>query len=177
MMCGMMHCCCILNSNQPFLHGRVCRWYSTNAGNLGGVRLVTQKALHKMIGQRVVPYQEAAHMVDNQDLVICSETITHGSLQQGAELPDQDKRESKDIITKYRNRPRKYHYMSLEKYFYKVFCHETFTRDNEVERTKHRMLIPKGMSCRPRYPIDYNYAKGMLVLHKPWHKGKNFAKL
>jgi hypothetical protein len=176
-MYGLTHCCCILNSDRPFLHERICRWYSTNAGNLGGVRLVTQKALHKMIGQRVVPYQEAAHMVDNQDLYICSETITHVSLQQGAELPDQDKRESKDIITKYRNRPRKYHYMSLEKYFYKVFCHETFTRDNEVERTKHRMLIPKGMNCRPRYPIDYNYAKGMLVLHKPWHKGKNFKKL
>ena len=61
----------------------------------------------------------------------------------------------------------------MEKYFYKVFCNETFTRDTEVERTKHRMLMPKGMNCRPRYPIDYRYAKGMLILHKPWRQGNH----
>ena len=24
------------------------------------------------------------------------------------------------------------------------------------------------MNCQPRYPADYDYAKGMLVMHKPW---------
>jgi len=144
---------------------------------MGGVRLITQKALHKMIGQRVVPYQEAAHMVDNQDLVICSEKITYVSLPSGAKLQSDKDKQSRNIITKYRNRPSQYHYMSLEKYFYKVFCNETFTKDNEVERTKHRMLMPKGMNCRPRYPIDYRYAKGMLILHKPWHQDINYDEM
>ena len=39
------------------------------------------------------------------------------------------------------------------------------------------MLIPKGMNCRPRYPIDYNYARGMLIMHKPWHEKKPLTKL
>ena len=28
--------------------------------------------------------------------------------------------------------------------------------------------MPKGLNCRPRYPVDYDYARGILVLHKPW---------
>ena len=26
------------------------------------------------------------------------------------------------------------------------------------------------MNCIPRYPVDYGYARGMLILHKPWSK-------
>jgi len=26
------------------------------------------------------------------------------------------------------------------------------------------------MNCTPRYPVDYAYARGMLILHKPWNK-------
>jgi hypothetical protein len=26
------------------------------------------------------------------------------------------------------------------------------------------------MNCKPRYPVDYNYARGMLIVHKVWHK-------
>ena len=33
---------------------------------------------------------------------------------------------------------------------------------------KNRIRVPKGLNCRPRYPVDYDYARGMLVLHKPW---------
>ncbi len=43
---------------------------STHAGNMGGVRSITQKALHGMSAQRTVIIQEAVHMIDNQDLVI-----------------------------------------------------------------------------------------------------------
>ena len=129
------------------------------------------------MGHRIVPYQEAAHMVDQQELVVCSESITYLSLQQGALLKKQTEKPARDLLTKYRNRPRTCHHMSLEKYFYKVFCQETFSKSGDTERTKHRMLIPKGMNCRPRYPIDYNYARGMLIMHKPWHEKKPLTKL
>jgi hypothetical protein len=26
------------------------------------------------------------------------------------------------------------------------------------------------MNCMPRYPVDYAYARGMLIMHKPWNK-------
>ncbi len=25
------------------------------------------------------------------------------------------------------------------------------------------------MNCKPRYPVDYDYARGMLIMHKPWN--------
>jgi hypothetical protein len=26
------------------------------------------------------------------------------------------------------------------------------------------------MNCTPRYPVDYAYVQGMLIMHKPWNK-------
>jgi hypothetical protein len=55
-------------------------------------------------GQRQVPIQEAIHMLDNQELVICSDRITYISLAQGQALQsDTDKSKQKDLITVYRN--------------------------------------------------------------------------
>ncbi len=39
-----------------------------------------------LCGQQQVSMQEAVHMVDNQDLVICSDKITYVSLAQGQTL-------------------------------------------------------------------------------------------
>ncbi len=39
------------------------------------------------------------------------------------------------------------------------------------------MLIPKGMNCKPQFPVDYNYARGMLIMHKPWNKDNTLDKL
>ncbi len=33
------------------------------------------------------------------------------------------------------------------------------------------------MSCKPQYPVDYDYVRGMLIMHKPWHKNKTLNKL
>ena len=59
---------------------------STHAGNMGGVRLITQKALYGMSAQRTLSIQEAVHMVNNQDLVIYSEKFTYLSLRRCAML-------------------------------------------------------------------------------------------
>ena len=58
-----------------------------------------------MSAQRTVSIREAVHMVDNQDLVICSEKITYLRLRQGAVLTSKkDDKKKKDIVTMYRNR-------------------------------------------------------------------------
>ncbi len=77
---------------------------------------------------------------------------------------------------------KKYKDLSLEQFFYRVFVHTTFKKskngnsdDNDerdaVASNEHRVLIPKGMNCILRYLVDYDYAWGMLILHKPWSKG------
>jgi hypothetical protein len=37
--------------------------------------------------------------------------------------------------------------------------------------------MPKGMNCKPLYPIDYDYARGMLIMHMPWNKTDTLDKL
>jgi hypothetical protein len=34
---------------------------------------------------------------------------------------------------------------------------------------QHQLVVPQGMNCTPRYQVDYAYAQGMLIMHKPWN--------
>ena len=125
-------------------------------------------------------------MVNNQELVISSDKMTNLSLAQGQALRDEcDMHAKKDLITIYQNRQQKYNQLSLEQFFYQVFIQSTFnknTKDNSnianddnqeqdiLASNQHQILVPKGMNCTPRYPGDYAYAQGMLIMHKPWNK-------
>jgi hypothetical protein len=154
-----------------------------------GVKTITKKALHHLAGHRLVSIQEAVHMVDDQPLVICSDRMTYVTINQGQVLRDDletDKR--KDIITVYRNRQKQFHDLSLEQYFYRVFSRNTFkqTKNDElnedadedaVTSNEHRILVPKGMNCTPKYPVDFAYARGMLILHKPWSKDNTLTSI
>jgi len=70
---------------------------------------------------RQVSIQEAVHMVDNQKLIICSETITHLSLAQGGMQKNKKDANFTSILVMYRNRSEIHKNMSLDSYFYKVF--------------------------------------------------------
>jgi hypothetical protein len=51
--------------------------------------------------------QEAVHMVDEQELVICSDSMTHVSITQGQVLRnEQETNQKQDFITVYQNRPK-----------------------------------------------------------------------
>ena len=154
-----------------------------------GVKTITKKALHHLAGHRLVSIQEAVHMVDDQPLVICSDSMTYVNISQGQVLRDDletDKR--KDIITVYRNRQQQFHNLSLEQYFYRVFSRNTFKQtekdelneeadEDAVTSNEHRILVPKGMNCTPKYPVDFAYARGMLILHKPWSKDNTLTSI
>ena len=146
---------------------------------MGGTRYITQKALHGMSAQRTVSIQEAVHMVDNQDLVICSEKFTYLSLRQGAVLTSkEDGKKRKDIVTMYRNRSKDLANLSMDEYFYKHFCKEVLKENgDQTDSTKHRILLPVGQNCKPRYPVTYNYAKGVLIQYKPWSIDKPLTNL
>ena len=145
---------------------------------MGGVRQITQKALHGLSGARQVSMQEAVHLVDDQDLVICSDTFTTLSLRQGALMTGKDDPKAKDIVSMYRNRSATLYDLSMDEYFYTQFCSNVLNDSREeTERTKHRILIPKGQNFRPQYPVTYEYAKGIIIQHMPWSKENPPTKL
>ncbi len=112
--------------------------------------------------------------------------MTYLSLAQGQALRDESNTHAKmDLITVYQNRHQKYSQLSLAQFFYQVFIQSTFNKktnnksnipnDENHEQdvlasNQHRILVPKGMNCTPRYSVDYAYAQGMLIMHKPWNK-------
>ncbi len=73
-----------------------------------GVKTITKKALHHLAGHQLVSIQEAVHMVDDQELVICSDSMTYVNISQGKVLRDDlETDKTKDKITMYRNRQKK----------------------------------------------------------------------
>jgi hypothetical protein len=71
----------------------------TQDDNMNGVKTIIKQALHHLAGQHLVSIQEAVHMVDNQELVICSNKMTYLSLAQGQALRDErNQHTKKDLI-------------------------------------------------------------------------------
>jgi hypothetical protein len=67
-----------------------------------GVKTITKKALDHLAGHQLVSMQEAVHMVDEQELVICSDRMTYVSITQGQVLQGEQETDKKqDIITVY----------------------------------------------------------------------------
>ena len=60
----------------------------TQDDDMTGVNTITKKALHHFSGHRVISMQEGVHMVDDQELVICSDSMTYVSITQGQVLRD-----------------------------------------------------------------------------------------
>ena len=55
--------------------------------DLNGVNTITKRGLHHLSGHRIVSMQEGVHMVDDQELVICSDCFTYVSITQGQVAP------------------------------------------------------------------------------------------
>jgi hypothetical protein len=74
----------------------------TQDDNMSGVKTITKQVLHHLAGQRLVSIQEAVHMADNHEFVICSDKLTYLSLAQGQALQDESNMHAKtDLITVY----------------------------------------------------------------------------
>jgi hypothetical protein len=85
----------------------------------------------------------------------------------------------------YINQTEHYNQLTLDQFFYQVLIQSSFNKknkdnsnddndDNHVQdvlaKNQHHFLVPKGMNCTLRYQVDYAYAQGMLIMHKPWNK-------
>jgi hypothetical protein len=72
-----------------------------------GAKIITKKALHHLAGHQLVSMQDAVHMVDEQELVICFDSMTYVSITQGQVLRHEQETDKKqDIITVHQNRPK-----------------------------------------------------------------------
>ena len=73
----------------------------TKDDDMTGVKTITRKALHHLTGHRLVSMQEADHMVDEQELVICSDSMTYVSITQGQVLRDEQETDKNEILSWY----------------------------------------------------------------------------
>ena len=125
-------------------------------------------SLNWMTSKRLISIQEAVHEVDGLSLTMSSEYISYVSVLTCLKLRKSSEEKPKCLVYNYATRDEKYNKLTLDEYFYKVWCQKGFMKDQDSGRVVNRILLPKGLNCRPRYPIDYDYARGMLYLHKPW---------
>ena len=78
----------------------------------------------------------------------------------------------------YRNWRNELSDLSMDAYFYEHFCKNILKDEGDgTEAIKHRILLPVGQNCKPRYPVTYEYAKGILIQYKPWSKDKPLTNL
>lgn len=129
---------------------------------------MVKMSLNWMTSKRLISIQEAVHEVDRLNLTLCSDVITYLSIQSCLKLRKSSDPKPKDLVYTYANRSEEHNALSLDQFFYQVWCSENFMTDEDSNRPMKRILIPRGLNCRPRHPIDFDYARGMLLLHKPW---------
>jgi hypothetical protein len=105
-------------------------------------------------GQRQVSIQKMVHMLDKQQLVICSDMITYVILAQGQALRSEtDRSKKKVVITVYRNRQEEHYHLSLEQFFYQIFITYTF-------KTKSNNNTSNSMNCKPQILLIMTMQKG-----------------
>ena len=117
---------------------------------MGVVSFVAQKVLHGMTSQRTVRVQEAVHVVDKQRLVVCLETIANVNLQEAQSMKKGADDAGTKVVSRYRVRPPKWDHLSLDEYFYKLYCQNIF---KESGANKHRMLYQKGLGANKDFQL------------------------
>lgn len=128
-----------------------------------------------MCGNRTVSIQEAQHEILDLPVVICSETIKPVYINKYMALKRKEDKKSNDCITLYATR-KEHKDLSLSQYFYKHYVNEYIRKGIKKEDDKQPILHGIGMNYKPRHPIDFYYARGLLILHKPWDQ-HNFLDL
>lgn len=147
----------------------VMMYSSANSEIANGVQKVAKSALHNMIAQRLVSVQEASHEVMDYPLTFTSDVIHRVSLskcqklQTNAQKEAEKETKSSDLIILYRNREQKHANMSLSQYFYDIFCKEKLKVDKS-----NRILMGTGLNFKAKYPPNFEYARGIILLYKPW---------
>ena len=122
-----------------------------------------------MSGNRTISIQEAVHEIEELPLILCSERIIPLFINKYMTLRRKSDEKSNDCITQYANRTNNME-MGLARYFYLIYIPSTDKSTIESKDYKKPILNALGMNYRPTHPITFEYARGLLILYKPWSK-------
>ena len=139
--------------------------HRTNQGDVSGLIGVTKKAFNWMCENRTVSIREAQHESVDLPTTICSEKIHRIHLFSYYRL--NSKSNDRNLLGLYARR-KSHQSLSLTKYYYKVYMpmiEENARRDEDYKRS---FLHGTGLNVRPTHPVDFAYARGLLILHRPW---------
>jgi hypothetical protein len=128
------------------------------------VQRIARKALNRSLGEKLVSKQEAMVQLAKLDLFLCSEMISNVSLSGYYKLSTGGEGKT-TILAKYAKRD-----TSCEK-IQQQSLHSYFLEKEGWHDKQQKYTIPHytGASCTPVYPPTKEYARAVLLTHKPWH--------
>jgi len=122
-----------------------------------------------MSGNRTISIQEAVHEIEELPLILCSERIIPLYINKYMTLRRKSDQKSNDCVTQYANRT-EHMEMGLARYFYSIYIPDRDENTQHAKDYKKPILNALGMNYRPTHPITFEYARGLLILYKPWSK-------
>ena len=141
------------------------------------IKMVRQ-ILNSFLNSRIISKAEASVELLNLDLYWCTESFKHIPLSSRRKLQN-SKNATTGLIEKYANRADYEKNKSLKQYI-QILSENTTKLDSKRtgrirekdKKLKTVMIHPIGMNCNPIYPVSHGYAKGTLLMHKPWSSNK-----
>ncbi len=79
-------------------------------------------SLNWMTSKRLISIQEAVHEIDRLGLTLCSEVIMYVSIMSCTKLRKSAASKPNDLVYRYASRSDEYSQLSLDEYFYQVWC-------------------------------------------------------
>ena len=119
--------------------------------------------MNKAASKRLISKQEACVLLGELDLCHCTETIASVSISNSQRLTvSGESRGKKSLIKQYASRAQSLNYMTLYDFYHHV--------ENGGDKSKRSARIPHfvGINGTPTYPVTMDYAKHVLIVHKPW---------
>ena len=126
---------------------------------------VCKQAMNKAASKRLISKQEAVVLLGELDLCYCTETIESVSISNSKRVTTNDSsRGSGTIVARYKKRKKELEMLSLYEFYH-------LTKNNGNKGAKNAK-IPNfvGVNGTPKFPVTSDYAKNVLIIHKPWRE-------
>ena len=142
------------------------------------IKLVCKKILNKTASKRIISKQESMVLLGRLDLTYCTEGFETVSMSLSSRIRIKPPKEgsktaepkpgNEKFIKQYMVRDSRYENYSLYRYFHLVYNSD----ERRQQRSGGKYLIPNfvGISGRPVYPVTPGYAKGVLLVYRPWRQ-------
>ena len=150
------------NLKQERLHmiQLILKAHDTN-GDETDVTRIARQILNYTIGEKLISKQEAMVQIAQLRLFHCSETIETHSLSGYRKLTVQNCVSNATLLAKYARRPQNQENLSLNEFFY---VNKRIPTDAPIHCIPHFV----GASSKPKYPVDEDYARSILMVHRHW---------